>query len=95
MKILPVGAELFHADRRTDGDTTKLIVAFRNFENAPKTLKMTNKCSTPQYNMVLEIVCTIKRKTVKSYAFCRRFIIELTALIQITLISVVLNQFGI
>jgi len=34
MKILPVEAELFHADRRTD--MTKLIVAFRNFANAPK-----------------------------------------------------------
>ena len=33
MKIHPVGAELFHADGRTDGwtDMTKLIVAFRNF----------------------------------------------------------------
>jgi len=29
MKILPVGAELFHADRLTD--MTKLIIAFRNF----------------------------------------------------------------
>jgi len=34
MKIRPVGAELFHADKRTD--VTKLIVAFRNFANAPK-----------------------------------------------------------
>jgi len=39
MKILPVGAELFHADGQTDGQTdgrtdmTKLIVAFRNFVN--------------------------------------------------------------
>jgi hypothetical protein len=32
--IRPVGAELFHADRRTD--MTKPIVAFRNFANAPK-----------------------------------------------------------
>jgi putative ribosome biogenesis GTPase RsgA len=31
MKILPVGAELFHADRRTD---MKLLVAFSNFEKA-------------------------------------------------------------
>ena len=31
MKILPVGAELFHADRRSD--MAKLIVAFRNFAN--------------------------------------------------------------
>jgi hypothetical protein len=34
MKIRPVGAELLHADRRTD--MTKLIVAFSNFANAPK-----------------------------------------------------------
>jgi hypothetical protein len=33
MKIRPVGAELFHADRHTD---IKLIVAFRDFANAPK-----------------------------------------------------------
>ena len=34
MKIRPVGAELFHADGRTD--MTKLVVALRNFANAPK-----------------------------------------------------------
>jgi hypothetical protein len=34
MKIRPVGAEVFHADGRTD--MTKLIVAFRNFARAPK-----------------------------------------------------------
>jgi len=34
MKICPVGAELFHAERRTD--MTKLIVAFQNFANALK-----------------------------------------------------------
>ena len=34
MKTRPVGAELFHVDRQTDN--TKLIVAFRNFANAPK-----------------------------------------------------------
>jgi hypothetical protein len=31
--IRQVGAELFHADRRSD---MKLIVAFRNFAKAPK-----------------------------------------------------------
>jgi len=41
MKIRPVGAELFHADRRTDvrtnGQTiTKVIIAFRNLANAHK-----------------------------------------------------------
>jgi hypothetical protein len=34
IKILSVGAELFHADGRTD--MTKLTAAFRNFSNAPK-----------------------------------------------------------
>jgi len=34
MKILPVGAELFHADGRTD--RTKVIFAFRNFVKTPK-----------------------------------------------------------
>ena len=46
MKILPVGAELFHVKRQTDGqadgredgqtDMTKLIIAFCNFANSPK-----------------------------------------------------------
>jgi len=35
MKIRPVGGE-FHADGETD--MTQLIVAFRNFANAPKNL---------------------------------------------------------
>jgi len=34
VKIRPLGVELFHADGRTD--ITRLIVAFRNFANAPK-----------------------------------------------------------
>jgi hypothetical protein len=42
MKIRPTGAELFRADGRADGrtdgqtDMANLIVAFRNFANAPK-----------------------------------------------------------
>jgi len=38
MKIRQVGAELFHADRRADGQTDmmKLIVAFRNSAISPK-----------------------------------------------------------
>ena len=42
MKILPVGADLFHADgqmdRGTDRHMMKLIVPFRNFADAPKNL---------------------------------------------------------
>jgi hypothetical protein len=38
MKIHPVEAELFYEHKQIDGqiDITKLIVAFRNFANAPK-----------------------------------------------------------
>ena len=46
IKISLVGAQLFHADGRTDWRTVtkKLIVAFRNFANAPK------KCYNQQWN---------------------------------------------
>jgi len=45
MKIRPEGAELLHADRRTD--VTKFIVAFRYFanESKKKTEKRQQKCS--------------------------------------------------
>ena len=38
MKIRTMGAQLLHADGRTDGQSgvTKLIVAFRNFADASK-----------------------------------------------------------
>jgi len=38
MKILSLGAELFHAGALTDGQTDlkKLVVAYRNFANEPK-----------------------------------------------------------
>jgi hypothetical protein len=44
IKILPVGAELFHADGWTD--TTKLKVALRNNADAPK--KSTKKFPVTQ-----------------------------------------------
>jgi hypothetical protein len=44
MKIRPVGAELFHVDRRTD--KTKLIVAFRNFTKASKNAVFAPVCGT-------------------------------------------------
>ena len=39
MKIRPVRAELFHADRRTDGRTERHDEALRSFANAPKKRK--------------------------------------------------------
>jgi hypothetical protein len=39
MKISPVGAELFHADRQTG--ITKLTVAVHNFANVPKKIHIT------------------------------------------------------
>jgi len=41
MKIRPVGAKLFREDGRMDRwtDMTKLVVAFRNFTNAPKNVE--------------------------------------------------------
>jgi len=45
MKICPVGADLFHADRQTD--MAKLIVAFRNFAKAPKKLPQQRERADP------------------------------------------------
>jgi len=45
MKIRRVRAEFFHADGRTDKHVTKLIVAFRNFANAPKNLTLSSCCT--------------------------------------------------
>jgi len=46
MKMCPVGAELFHADGRTEvqTDVTKLIVAFRSFAKAPKNTAWCSRC---------------------------------------------------
>jgi hypothetical protein len=51
MKIPPLGAELFHADGQTDGQTdmTKLIMAFRKFAKTPKNSLMTVEFSGKFY----------------------------------------------
>jgi hypothetical protein len=57
MKIRPVGAQWFHAggrdDRQTDvwTDMTKLIVAFRHFENSPINGKGRNKHTSEKKEM--------------------------------------------
>jgi len=45
MEICPVVSVLIHADGQTDErtDMTKLIVAFRNYINAPKTTRATQQ----------------------------------------------------
>ena len=49
MKIRPVGAELFHADGQTD--MSKLIVAFRSFEQALKRA-LNRKLETSNYEVM-------------------------------------------
>jgi hypothetical protein len=57
MKIRPVGYKLFHAVGRANGQTnmTKLIIAFRNFANAPENC-MTNAVSLPRQFMFCMIL---------------------------------------
>jgi hypothetical protein len=69
MKIRPVGAEMFHADRYTDGqiDMTKLIIAFLNFANAPKNyvvcfrVGIRNFILQPYYktNTIISVPCNV------------------------------------
>jgi hypothetical protein len=67
MTIRPVGAELFHADGRTNGQTdlTKLTVSFRNSANAPKNRKRCEKTRSP--NLICDHgTCQGLRKTTNS-----------------------------
>jgi hypothetical protein len=61
-----VGAELFHAARRTDGrtDMTKLTTALRTFENAPKNTLSSNK---PQHRPSTRLHATDSSQTIESY----------------------------
>ena len=56
-----MGAELFHAERRTDRQTdmTKLIVSFRNFANAPRKriAPWLAWAGTPGSGWRLELIC--------------------------------------
>ena len=68
MKIRPVGAELFHADRRnfgrrdgrtdgqTDRDMTKLLVAFRKVANRPRIAYFPNTTAVHKRNEKISIV---------------------------------------
>jgi hypothetical protein len=51
-KILPVGAELFLAERRTD---MMKSVAFRSFANAPKMMRLFDAGSCSLYNQLILI----------------------------------------
>jgi len=54
MKTHPEGADLFHAERRTD--ITKLVVAFRNFANAPKQMTDSySSCSVGSISILTDI----------------------------------------
>jgi hypothetical protein len=54
MKIRPVGADLLHADRLTDGwtDMTKLTVAFLNFAKAPTNALVKYKFCLRQFSRI-------------------------------------------
>jgi len=56
MKILSVGAELLHADGRTD--MTKQIVAFRNFAN------VRNRFKERKQKTAFSIVCAATQSTI-------------------------------
>ena len=58
INIHPVGAELFHADRRTD--MAKLIAASRNFANAPKisTCHIFGSFQVPGIRILVKSVCS-------------------------------------
>jgi len=84
MKILPQGAESFHADRQTD--MAKLIVAFSNFVNAPKSkvYKMNNLKLEETVFRNIQMFCSKTEKQMFSckgnFYFCVFFSICLSIL---------------
>jgi hypothetical protein len=63
-KIRPVGAELFHAGGRTE--TTKIIVSFRYFANAPKKKVMARR--PRRHRRCVFSACTLCGSQVESKA---------------------------
>jgi hypothetical protein len=62
MKIRPMGAELFYADRKNGlTDKTKLLVASRNFANAPKKNTNVVKGTVAKGPAVEDSHCTFAR----------------------------------
>ena len=62
IKIRPVGAELFYADRQTDRqtDVTKLVVAFLNFAKALKKFRLSSTVITLVIIIIIIIIIIIK-----------------------------------
>jgi hypothetical protein len=62
IKIRPVGAEMFHAKKQTDGregqTRTKLAVAFHNFVNEPK--KKRGAFTFPSRLYIIIFTCNIQ-----------------------------------
>jgi hypothetical protein len=69
MKIRPLGAELFHADKRTDGhgDMTKLIAAFRNFTDTLKNYYLPHRTHTASITKTSRLTLFRKRIAAKKY----------------------------
>jgi len=59
MKILPVEAQLFHVDGRTD--MTKVIVGFRSFANEPKNSSAVRNVATAVRPAALNAMTMLKR----------------------------------
>jgi len=68
MKIRPLGAELFHADGQTDGRTDgQIIVAFRNFANAPKNSHIFQCLLTISFHIKLHRNCSCDQEVEKEH----------------------------
>ena len=73
MKVRPLGAKLFHADRWTD--MMKLIVTFHNFSNEPKnypsTAGFTSSYSMLGNKVILDLKACCKSFEAINKYFCK------------------------
>ena len=68
MKTRPVGAELFHADRRTDRHD-EAIVAVSNFANAPKSAVKIKKMFFDDFFFSLKCAVQLRKSAICMFMF--------------------------
>jgi hypothetical protein len=70
MKIRPVGAELFDADRQMD--MRKSVIAIHNFMKVPKNLKDLNQEKDQAMLLVHLVLSMVRKHVVQEFPNCKK-----------------------
>jgi len=70
MKILPVRAKMFDADGQID--MTKLVIAFRNFMNAPKNPRDINQGKVQAMLLAHLVLSMVRKHVCQEFPKCKK-----------------------